>query len=42
MQEKLCPNVEWSCEDAGRSEIDFLFKCIELAIDCGAENYKYS
>ena len=32
----LCPNVEWSCEDAGRSEIDFLFKCIELAIDCGA------
>ncbi len=34
---KLCPNVEWSCEDAGRSEIDFLFKCIELAIDCGAE-----
>ena len=32
----LCDNVEWSCEDAGRSEIDFLFKCIELAIDCGA------
>ena len=32
----LCPNVEWSCEDAGRSEIDFLYKCIELAIDCGA------
>ena len=32
----LCPNVEWSCEDAGRSEIDFLFQCIELAIDCGA------
>ena len=39
---KLCPNVEWSCEDAGRSEIDFLFQCIELAIDCGADNYKYS
>ena len=34
---KLCPNVEWSCEDAGRSEINFLFQCIELAIDCGAE-----
>ena len=33
---KLCPNVEWSCEDAGRSEVEFLFKCIELAIDCGA------
>ncbi len=32
----LCPDVEWSCEDAGRSKIDFLFKCIELAIDCGA------
>ena len=32
----LCPNVEWSCEDAGRSEINFLFKCIELAIECGA------
>lgn len=32
----LCPNIEWSCEDAGRSKIDFLFKCIELAIDCGA------
>ena len=33
---KLCPNIEWSCEDAGRSEIEFLFKCIELAINCGA------
>ena len=32
----LCPNVEWSCEDAGRSEKDFLYKCIELAINCGA------
>ena len=32
----LCPNIEWSCEDAGRSEIEFLCKCIELAIDCGA------
>tara|TARA_B100001123_G_C15312532_1_gene1024974 strand:+ start:466 stop:2022 length:1557 start_codon:yes stop_codon:yes gene_type:complete len=32
----LCPNVEWSCEDAGRSELKFLFKCIELAINCGA------
>ena len=32
----LCPNIEWSCEDAGRSEINFLFKCIELAIECGA------
>jgi len=32
----LCPNIEWSCEDGGRSNLDFLFKCIELAIDCGA------
>ena len=33
---KLCPNVEWSCEDAGRSDINFLYKCIDLAISCGA------
>jgi len=33
---KLCPNIEWSCEDAGRSSIDFLFRCIELAINSGA------
>ena len=33
---KLCDNVEWSCEDAGRSEVDFLYQCIELAIKCGA------
>tara|TARA_Y100000590_G_scaffold164519_1_gene188494 strand:+ start:433 stop:1989 length:1557 start_codon:yes stop_codon:yes gene_type:complete len=32
----LCDNVEWSCEDGGRSNLDFLYKCIELAIDCGA------
>ncbi len=32
----LCPNVEWSCEDGGRSSIDFLYKCIELAIESGA------
>tara|TARA_B100000029_G_scaffold480261_1_gene528123 strand:+ start:6053 stop:7609 length:1557 start_codon:yes stop_codon:yes gene_type:complete len=32
----LCDNVEWSCEDAGRSDISFLFKSIELAINCGA------
>ena len=29
----LCSNIEWSCEDAGRSNLDFLYKCIELAID---------
>ena len=27
----LCPNIEWSCEDGGRSSIDFLYRCIELA-----------
>jgi 2-isopropylmalate synthase len=32
----LCPNVEWSCEDGGRSSIEFLYKCIELAIKSGA------
>ena len=32
----LCPNIEWSCEDAGRSNLDFLYRCIELAISCGA------
>ena len=32
----LCPNIEWSCEDGGRSSIDFLYKCIELAIQSGA------
>ena len=32
----LCDNVEWSCEDGGRSELEFLYKCIELAINSGA------
>ena len=32
----LCDNIEWSCEDGGRSNIEFLYKCIELAIDSGA------
>ena len=29
-------NVEWSCEDATRSDHDFLCRCIESAIDAGA------
>ena len=33
----LCPEVEWSCEDGGRSNIDFLYTCIEKAIDSGAK-----
>ena len=32
----LCPEVEWSCEDGGRSDLDFLYKCIEIAIKSGA------
>ncbi len=28
--------VEWSAEDASRSELDFLYKAVELAIDSGA------
>lgn len=32
----LCPDVEFSCEDAGRSEIDFLCRIIEAVIDAGA------
>lgn len=32
----LCSDVEFSCEDAGRSEIDFLCRVIEAAIDAGA------
>ncbi len=29
-------DVEWSAEDASRSERDFLCRCIEIAIDAGA------
>ncbi len=32
----LCPEVDWSPEDATRSNRDFLFKAIEVAINCGA------
>ncbi len=32
----LCPDVEWSAEDATRSEPDFLARCIEIAIAAGA------
>lgn len=32
----LCEDVEFSCEDGGRSEIDFLCRIIEQAIDAGA------
>lgn len=32
----LCADVEFSCEDAGRSDIDFLCRIVEAAIDAGA------
>jgi 2-isopropylmalate synthase len=32
----LCPEVDWSPEDATRSNRDFLFKAIETAINSGA------
>ena len=33
----LCPDVEWSAEDATRSEPDYLAKAIETAIRAGAK-----
>ena len=32
----LCEDVEWSAEDATRSNIDFLCRCVEVAIAQGA------
>src|SRR5690554_5270659 len=32
----LCADVEFSCEDAGRSDLDFLCRIVEAAIDAGA------
>ena len=32
----LCADVEFSCEDAGRSKIDFMCRVVEAAIDAGA------
>ncbi len=32
----LCDDVEFSPEDAGRSEPEFLYKVLEIAITCGA------
>ncbi len=33
---KLCDDVEWSAEDGSRTEQDFLCRCVETAIKCGA------
>lgn len=32
----LCPEVEFSCEDASRTDIDYLCKIVEATIDAGA------
>lgn len=32
----LCDDVEWSAEDGSRTQHDFLCRCVEAAIDCGA------
>ena len=36
MQKNLHQDVEWSPEDATRTDSDFLCKTVELAINCGA------
>ncbi len=36
LSRKLCPDVEWSAEDATRSDPDFLARAIETAIAAGA------
>ena len=33
---KFTNDVEWSCEDGTRTDLDFMCKTIELAIKCGA------
>ena len=33
----LTDDVEWSCEDGTRTEIDYMCKTVELAIKCGAK-----
>jgi len=34
---KFTDDVEWSCEDGTRTNIDFMCKTVELAIKCGAK-----
>jgi len=36
LSKSLCSDVDWSCEDGTRSELDFLYKAIETAIKAGA------
>ena len=34
---KFTDDVEWSCEDGTRTDIDFMCRTVELAINCGAK-----
>ena len=34
---KFTDDVEWSCEDGTRTDMDFMCKTVELAIKCGAK-----
>ncbi len=34
---KFTDDVEWSCEDGTRTDMDFICKTVELAIKCGAK-----
>ena len=34
---KFTDDVEWSCEDGTRTNLDFMCKTVELAINCGAK-----
>ena len=36
LSKNFCDEVDWSCEDGTRSELDFLYKAIETAIKAGA------
>lgn len=33
----FCDDVEWSAEDGSRTELDFLCRCVEIAIKAGAK-----
>jgi 2-isopropylmalate synthase len=34
---KFTDDVEWSCEDGTRTDLDYMCKTVELAINCGAK-----
>jgi 2-isopropylmalate synthase len=36
LAKSLCDDIEWSAEDATRTELDFLAQCVEVAISAGA------